>query len=106
MKKHIIWLLNDMMKEEVVQHARSSARIAHRNEYWQRYLKTGYGYVRLLKPQMSEFSIKPKIFERYSATEEDIVNMIIESYLQCVFMREVETVISHLEVNKISPSYV
>ena len=112
MQQLITWFLNDVMKEEVAQqagvprYARSSTRRAHRNGYRQRSLKTRYGEVTLLKPQLREIPFETKIFERYSRTEKALVNAIIESYLQGVSTRKVEVVISHLGVSQISPSYV
>ena len=83
-----------------------STRRAHRNGYRQRSLKTRYGEVTLLKPQLREFPFETKIFKRYSRTEKALINAIIESYLQGVSTRRVEVVISHLGVSQISPSYV
>ena len=112
MQQLITWFLNDVMKEEVAQqagvprYARSSSRRAHRNGHRQRSLKTRYGEITLLKPQLREFPFETKIFERYSRTEKAVVNAIIESYLQGVSTRKVEVVISHLGVSQLSPSYV
>jgi transposase-like protein len=108
----ITWFLNDVMNEEVAQqagaprYARSSSRRAHRNGYRQRSLKTRFGELILQKPQLREIPFETKVFERYSRTEKALVNAIIESYLQGVSTRNVETVISHLGVNQISASYV
>ena len=108
----ITWFLNDVMKEEVAwqagvpRYARSSARKAHRNGYRQRSLKTRFGELLLQKPQLRESPFETKVFERYSRTEKALVNAIIESYLQGVSTRNVETVISHLGVSQISASYV
>jgi transposase-like protein len=93
------------MNEEVAQqagvprHASSSSRRAHRNGYRQRSLKTRYGEITLLKPQMREFPFEIKVFERYSRTEKALVNAIIESHLQGVLTRKVEAVITHLGVS-------
>ena len=112
MQQLITWFLNDVMKEEVAQqagvprYARSSTRRAHRNGYRQRSLKTRFGELSLQKPQLREIPFETKVFERYSRTEKALVNVIIESYLQGVSTRNVETVISHLGVNQISASYV
>jgi putative transposase len=101
MQQLITWFPNDVMKEEVAQHAgvpryaRSSTRRAHRKGYRQRSLKTRYGEVALLKPQLREFPFETKIFERYSRTEKALVNAIIESYLQEVSTRKVEVLISN-----------
>jgi transposase-like protein len=112
MQQLITWFLNDVMNEEVAQqagvprYARSSSRRAHRNGYRQRSLKTRFGELSLLKPQLREIPFETKVFDRYSRTEKALVNAIIESYLQGVSTRNVETVVSHLGVNQLSASYV
>jgi transposase-like protein len=112
MQQFITWFLNDVMQEEVAQqagvprYARSSTRRVYRNGYRQRSLKTRYGEVTLLKPQLIEFPFETKIFERYSRTEKALVNPIVESYLQGVFTRKVEAVVSCLGMSQVSPSYV
>ena len=112
MQQLITWFLNDVMTEEVAQqagvlrYARSSTRRAHRNGYRERSLKTRFGEISLLKPQLREIPFETKVFERYSRTEKALVNAIIESYLQGVSTRNVEKVVSHLGVNQISASYV
>lgn len=112
MQQLITWFLNDVMNEEVAKqagvprYARSSSRRAHRNGYRPRSLKTRFGELSLQKPQLREIPFETKVFERYSRTEKALVNAIIESYLQGVSTRNVETVISHLGVNQVSASYV
>ena len=112
MQQLITWFLNDVMNEEVAQQAgvprysRSSSRRAHRNGYRSRSLKTRFGELSLLKPQLREIPFETKVFERYSRTEKALVNAIIESYLQGVSTRNVETVVSHLGINQLSASYV
>jgi transposase-like protein len=112
MQQLITWFLNDVMNEEVAQqagvprYARSSTRRAHRNGYRQRSLKTRFGELSLLKPQLREIPFETKVFDRYSRTEKALVNAIIESYLQGVSTRNVETVVAHLGVNQLSASYV
>ena len=112
MQQLITWFLNDVMNEEVAQqagvprYARSSSRRAHRNGYRQRSLKTRFGELSLQKPQLREIPFETKVFDWYSRTEKALVNAIIESYLQGVSTRNVETVVSHLGVNQLSASYV
>jgi transposase-like protein len=112
MQQLITWFLNDVMKEEVAQqagvprYARSSTWRAHRNGYRQRSLKTRYGELELLKPQLREIPFETKIFARYARTEKALVNAIVESYLQGVSTRKVEAVVSCLGVSQVSASYV
>jgi putative transposase len=112
MQQLITWFLNDVMNEEVAQqagvprYARSSSRRAHRNGNRTRSLKTRYGELSLLKPQLREIPFETKVFDRYSRTEKALINAIVESYLQGVSTRNVEKVISHLGVTQVSASYV
>jgi len=112
MQELITWFLNDVMKEELSQqagamrYARTSTRRAHRNGYRQRSLTTRFGELSLLKPQLREVPFETKVFEKYARTEKALVNAIIESYLQGVSTRNVETIIAHLGVEQISASYV
>jgi transposase-like protein len=112
MQQLITWFLKDVMKEEVAQQAgvpryqRSSSRRAHRNGYRAWSLKTRFGDLVLQKPQLREIPFETKVFERYSRTEKALVNAIVELYMQGVSTRKVESVISHLGVSQISPSYV
>jgi len=112
MQQLITWFLNDVMNEEVARQAgvpryvRSGTRKAHRNGYRQRSLKTRFGELSLLKPQLREIPFETKVFDRYSRTEKALVNAIIESYLQGVSTRNVEKVVSCLGVNQLSASYV
>jgi transposase-like protein len=112
MQELITWFLNDEMKKEISQRAdasrytRTSTRRAHRNGYRERSLKTRFGELNLQKPQLREIPFKTKVFEKYARTEKALVNAIIESYLQGVSTRNVETVIAHPGVDQISASYV
>jgi transposase-like protein len=111
-KQIVTWFLNNVMNEEVSQqagvpqYARTNSRKAHRNRYRSRSLKTRYGEINLLKPQLREIPFETKVFERYSRTEKALVNAIIESYLQVVSTHNVENVITHLGICQISASYV
>ena len=112
MQQLITWFLNDVMNEEVAQQAgvpryvRSSARRAHRNGYRCRSLKTRYGELNLLKPQLREMPFETTVFAKYARTEKALVNAIVESYLQGVSTRKIEAVVTTLGVHQISASYV
>jgi len=88
MQQIITWFLNDVMKEEVAQQAgvprymRSSARKAHRNGYRHLSLKTRFGELEFLNPQLRGIPFKTNVFKRYSRTEKDLVDANVESYLQ------------------------
>jgi transposase-like protein len=90
MQQLITWFLNNVMKEEIAQLAGvprypgSSTKRVLLNGYRQRSLKTRYGEITLVKPQLREFPFDTKIFDQYSWTEKALVNAIIESYLNSV----------------------
>jgi transposase-like protein len=70
-----IWFLNEVMQEEADQQAgvplyqRSGLRRAHRNRYRQRSLKTRYGELNLLKPQLREIPCETKVFRTPTISE-------------------------------------
>jgi len=112
MQQFITGFLNDVINEEVAQqtgvppYARSIMRRAHRNGYLFRSLKTRFGELSLLKPQLREIPFETKILARHSRTEKALVNAIIESYLQGVSTCNVEDIVSCLGVNQLSAMYV
>ena len=110
MKQILTWFLNAIMDHEAQSQAgasyyeRSSLRRAHRNGYRKRTLKTRYGTLELLKPQLREFPFETQVFDRYSRVEKALRNAIVESYLQGVSTRRVREVVQALGVEAISPS--
>ena len=112
MKQILTWFLNAIMDHEAQSQAgasyyeRSSLRRAHRNGYRKRTLKTRYGTLELLKPQLREFPFETQVFDRYSRVEKALRNAIVESYLQGVSTRKVREVVQALGVEAISPSEV
>ncbi len=112
MKQILTWFLNAIMDHEAQSQAgasyyeRSSLRRAHRNGYRRKTLKTRYGTLELLKPQLREFPFETRVFDRYSRVEKALRNAIVESYLQGVSTRRVREVVQALGVEAISPSEV
>lgn len=112
LKMLITWFLNEVMEQEAVEQSgagkyeRTASRKTQRNGYRQRSLTTRHGELNLLKPQLRDFAFKTKVFESYSRTEKAIENAIMESYIQGVSTRRVETIVSQLGVESISRSRV
>ena len=104
--------LNQVMQTEAEEQAgaaryeRTDGRKAHRNGYKDRSLKTRVGELTLQKPQFREFPFETQVFERYTRVEKALENAIIESYLQGVSTRKIREIVSHLGVDRISPSAV
>lgn len=100
LKKLLTWFLNLVMQLESVEqinaesYQRIDSRKAHRNGYKERSLKTRVGELQLKKPQFPEISFRTKVFDRYSWVEKDLLNAIIESYLQRVSTRRVKDIVS------------
>ena len=76
--------------------ARTPSRKAHRNGYRKRTLKTRYGTLELLKPQLREFPFQTQVFERYSRVEKALQNAVVESYIQGVSTRRIKEIIDTL----------
>jgi len=85
---------------------RTNSREAHRNGYRTRTLKTRYGTLQLLKPQLREFPFQTQVFDRYSRVEKALQNVIVESYIQGVSTRRVKEIINTLGGEEISPQSV
>ena len=112
MRQLITYFLNAVMKEEAriqsgaLPYERTSSRKAYRNGYRKRQLKTKYGTVELLKPQLREIPFKTRVFERYSRVEKAFRNAIIESYIQGVSTRRIKQIVEALSDEEISPQFV
>jgi transposase-like protein len=112
LKQVVTWFLNEVMNQEAVQqtgasrYERTRSKVAYRNGVRRGSLRTRYGDITLDKPVPREVPFITRVFERYSRIERSLESVILESYLQGVSTRKVQEVISHLGVDKISPSYV
>ena len=112
MKQVVTWFINEVMNHEAEQqtgasrYERTHSRLAYRNGYRKRSLRSRYGDLTLDKPVLREIPFQTRVFERYSRIEKSLESVILESYLQGVSTRKIQEVIFHLGVEKISPSYV
>ncbi len=112
MKQVVTWFLNSVMNHEAEQqtgasrYERTRSRVAYRNGVRRRSLRSRYGDLTLDKPVLREVPFQTRVFERYSRIEKSLESVILESYLQGVSTRKIQDVISHLGIEKISPSYV
>ena len=112
LRQIMTWFLNTIMEYEaqeqagVLPYERTHKRKAHRNGYRQRTLKTKYGQLILLKPQLREKPFQTQVFDRYSRVEKALQNAIIESYLQGVSTRRIREIVNALSGEEISPSTV
>jgi len=108
----LTWFLNTIMEYEAqlqagaMHYERTPSRKAHRNGYRKRTLKTRYGTLELLKPQLREFPFQTQVFERYSRVEKALQNAVVESYIQGVSTRRIKEIIDTLSGEEISPQTV
>jgi len=108
----LTWFLNTIMEYTAHMQAgadyyqRTSTRKAHRNGFRKRFLKTKYGTLELLKPQLREFPFKTQVFDRYSRVEKALQNAVLESYIQGVSTRKVKEIVETLTGEDISPQAV
>jgi putative transposase len=112
LKKLLTWFLNLVMQFEAMEqidaepYQRVGSRKAYRNGYKERTLKTRVGELTLKKPQFREIPFQTKVFDKYSRVERDLINAIIESYLQGVSTRRVQDIVSRLGIEELSASSV
>ncbi len=112
MRTLLTWFLNLVMQIEALHqvgaapYERTESRKAQRNGYKDRSLKTRYGEISLKKPQFREFPFETELFGKYARVERALVNAIAESYLKGLSTRKIQTIVSHLGIEQISPSSV
>ena len=112
MRKLLTWFLNLVMQIEALHqvgadpYERTESRKTQRNGYKDRSRKTRYGEISLKKPQFREFPFETELFGKYARVEKALVNAIAESYLQGVSTKKIQTIVSHLGIEQISPSSV
>jgi putative transposase len=110
-KEFITWFLNNVMDGEAIEqlkaarYERNTERIGYRNGYKKRRLKTVDGELLLDKPDIRSGSFTTSVFEKYSTVEKALESVIVESYINGVSTRSVNSVINNLGV-KVSPEYV
>lgn len=102
----LLWKKKPRIQTGALPYERTSTRKAHRNGYRKRQLKTKYGTVELLKPQLREFPFRTNVLERYSRVEKAFRNAIIESYIQGVSTRRIREIVEVLSDEEISPQFV
>lgn len=111
-KRLITLFLNQVMEVELEQqvgasnYERTDNRVAHRNGKRPRTLKTRYGDLELLKPEIREKPFETVIFDKYSRVERALEAAIVESYIQGVSTRRISSIIEALGLKGISPDTV
>ena len=112
MRKLTASYLNEVLQLEAQKqiqagpYERTGKRKGHRNGSRPRSLKTIHGDITLDKPEIREFPLKTKAFERYSRVEDSVRVAVAESYFDGVSTRKVEKVFSKFGLTGISASEV
>jgi transposase-like protein len=94
MRKLTASYLNEVMQLEAQKqiqarhYERTGKRKGHRNGSRPRSLKTIHGDITLDKPEIREFPLKTKVFERYSRVEESVRVAVAESYFEEAYQPE------------------
>ncbi|WMT50443.1 MAG: IS256 family transposase [Ferroplasma sp.] len=110
-KELITWFLNNVMDQEAIEqlnadkYERNNKRTGYRNGYKKRKLKTLDGELILDKPDIRSGSFTTKVFDKYSTVEKALNSVIVESYINGISTRSVNSIISNLGIN-VSPEYV
>src|SRR5512136_112170 len=105
-------LLNEIMRLEAQKqiqaesYERTGKRKGHRNGSRPRSLKTIHGDITLDKPEIREFPLKTKVFERYSRVEDSVRVAVAESYFEGVSTRKVKKIFSKFGLRGVSASEV
>ena len=97
-------LLNAVLEKEfesfigASKHERSDERTDYRNGHKERQLKTTLGELNLLRPYARIGKFETKLFENYSRIDKALVSLIVESYLNGVSTRKVESIVGELGI--------
>lgn len=112
MKSLMAMFLNKVMQAEADQQAgcqpyeRSEYRKDYRNGYKPRQLTTRFGKVVLAKPQLRNSEFETVVIGKYGTVEKSLVNAVVESYIQGLSTRNIESVVACLGVESLSKSTV
>ena len=106
------WFVGELMEAEVTAqigaapHERSPERTTHRNGYRERLWATRAGEIELAIPRLRSGSYFPSFLEPRSRSEQALVAVIQEAYINGVSTRKVERLVTQLGLAGISRSAV
>lgn len=112
LRETLSWFVGELMEAEVSaqigagRHERSPERTAHRNGYRERVWATRAGEIALAIPRLRSGSYFPSFLEPRSRSEQALVAVIQEAYVNGVSTRKVERLVTQLGLAGISRSAV
>ena len=112
LRETLSWFVGELMEAEVAEqigagrHERSPERITQRNGYRERVWATRAGEIELAIPRLHSGSYFPSFLEPRSRSEQALVAVIQEAYINGVSTRKVERLVTQLGLAGISRSAV
>jgi putative transposase len=112
LRESLAWFVRELMEAEVTEqigaalHEKAPERITHRNGYRERLWATRAGEVELAIPRLRAGSYFPSFLEPRSRSEQALVAVIQEAYVNGVSTRKVERLVTQLGLSGISRSAV
>ena len=112
LRESLAWFVSELMEAEVTAqigaglHERSPERTAHRNGYRERVWATRAGEIELAIPRLRAGSYFPSFLEPRSRSEQALVAVIQEAYINGVSTRKVERLVTQLGLAGMSRSAV
>ena len=112
LRETLSWFVGELMEAEVAEqigagrHERSPERITQRNGYRERVWATRAGEIELAIPRLRSGSYFPSFLEPRSRSEQALVAVIQEAYINGVSTRKVERLVTQLGLSGISRSAV
>ena len=112
LRESLAWFVGELMEAEVTArigaapHERSPERTTHRNGYRERLWATRASEIALAIPRLRSGSYFPSFLEPRSRSEQALVAVIQEAYINGVSTRKVERLVSQLGLSGMSRSAV
>jgi putative transposase len=112
LREGVALVLHEVMAAEVAEQAgaeryeRSEERVAYRNGYRPRGLKTRVGSIELAIPKLRSGSYFPSFLEPRKRSEQALLSVVAEAYVNGVSTRKVERLVEQLGVDGMSKSTV
>ena len=112
LRETLAWFVGELMEAEVaeqigaVRHEKSAERVTHRNGYRERLWQTRAGEIELAIPRLRSGSYFPSFLEPRSRSEQALVAVVQEAYVNGVSTRKVDRLVTQLGLSGISRSAV
>jgi transposase-like protein len=112
LREALAWFVGELMESEVTtqigaaRHEKSAERVTHRNGYRERRWQTRAGEIELAIPRLRTGSYFPSFLEPRSRSEQALVAVVQEAYVNGVSTRKVERLVTQLGLAGMSKSAV